>query len=114
MKYKAGALTFTLREAQHTDMKMTLVIDTDDPTGIDDAFRMISIMQQRRGHGRLSHSASPLTIAKIPLIKALRAFAKEQVSIHVTDDSEKINKVAGLKDAKLFAERMLDNQMKPF
>jgi|TARA_R110000824_G_scaffold320114_1_gene507066 hypothetical protein len=95
-------------------MKMTLVIDTDDPTGVDDAFKMICIMQHRRGSTSLGHHVSSLTIAKIPLIKALRAFAKEQASIHITSDSEKIRKVAGLKDAKLFAERMLDDQTKPF
>jgi len=93
-------------------MKMTLVIDTDDPSGIDDAFKMVSIMRQRHSRTFVSH-INPLTISKIPLIKALRIFVKEQVKNHVTDDNEKVSKAASLRDAKVFAEKMFDDETKP-
>jgi hypothetical protein len=113
MRWRAGVLTFTSSDAQRTNMKMTLVIDTDDPSGINDAFKMVSIMRQRHSHHHVSH-VSPLTISKIPLIKALRMFVKEQVKNHVTDDNAKISKAASLRDAKVFAEKMFDDDAKPF
>ena len=83
-------------------MKMTLVIDTDDRDGIDDAFKMISIMKQRRA-ATAESGAHTLTISKIPLIKALRAFVREQTTTRTGEDVE------SLRDAKLFAERLIAN-----
>jgi len=88
-------------------MKMTLVIDTDDASGIDDAFKMVSIMKQRRGTNRYVGS-TPLTIGKIALIKALRSFAKEQAK----RDLEEPKTAGNLREAKLFAERLIANDGK--
>ena len=84
-------------------MKMTLVIDTDDRDGIDDAFKMISVMKQRHVGAAAIPGAHTLTISKIPLIKALRAFVREQTTTRTGEDVE------SLRDAKLFAERLIAN-----
>ena len=90
-------------------MKMTLVIDTDDASGIEDAFKMVSIMKERRGENRHHAGLGGLTIGKIALIKALRAFAKEQAKRDLEDPSRT---VGNLRDAKLFAERLIANDGK--
>jgi len=56
-------------------MKMTIVIDTDDSTGIRDAYKIVAHFHKRVDTGSLS--GREVRYGKIGLIKMLRAFARQ-------------------------------------
>ncbi len=57
-------------------MKMTIILDTDDPQGLRDALEIATILN--RNHGTLDGAYNAkATIGKIALIKMVRDVARE-------------------------------------
>ena len=57
-------------------MKMTIILDTDDPQGLRDALEIATILN--RNHGTLGGAYNvKATIGKIALIKMVRDVARE-------------------------------------
>ena len=91
-------------------MKMTLVIDTDDREGINDALKMVRIMHKKYSGNATYHKES---FGKIEFIKLLRKFMKESVE-HMKNDEDgqvkDINDLANLRNAKRFADRIFTGE----
>ena len=86
-------------------MKMTIVIDSDDREGINDALKMVRILHTKYSGNATYHKES---FGKIEFIKLLRKFMKESVEHMKNDDSgqvKDINDMANLRNAKRFADR---------
>jgi len=85
-------------------MKMTIVIDTDDPQGVTDAYKIARFMNAKHGSGRHGHTE---TYSKIGFIKVLRQYMKESLR-HLNDaDSDRVKSIddlTNLRNAKLFAD----------
>jgi hypothetical protein len=65
-------------------MKMTIVIDSDDREGINDALKMVRIMHTKYSGNATYHKES---FGKIEFIKLLRKFMKESVD-HLRDEDD--------------------------
>ena len=80
-------------------MKMTIVIDTDDPAGIRDAFKIASMFYMRYHNAReISSYTKPLKFGKIGLIKLVREYAKESEALAITGRSHEISSLRRAKD----------------
>ena len=91
-------------------MKMTIVIDSDDREGINDALKMVRIMHTKYSGNATYHKES---FGKIEFIKLLRKFMKESVEHMKNDDSgqvKDINDMANLRNAKRFADRIFTGE----
>ena len=87
-------------------MKMTLVVDTDDREGINDALKMIRIMQEKYSSNVTYHKES---FGKIEFIKLLRKYMKESVACLKSEDDDQVRDIddmANLRNAKRFADRI--------
>ena len=87
-------------------MKMTIVIDSDDREGINDALKMVRIMHQKYSGNATAHKES---FGKIEFIKTLRKFMRESVKHLQDEDSgqvKDIDDLANLRNAKRFADRI--------
>lgn len=58
-------------------MKLTIVVDTEDPRGVEDSFKIVSHFHKRYVSG--SYSGTQVSYHKIAFIKMLRKFAKHAV-----------------------------------
>jgi len=91
-------------------MKMTIVIDSDDREGINDALKMVRIMHQKYSGNAATHKES---FGKIEFIKMLRKFMKESVN-HLNDEESNQIKDLGdmynLRNAKRFADRIFSGE----
>ena len=91
-------------------MKMTIVIDSDDREGINDALKMVRIMHQKYSGNATAHKES---FGKIEFIKLLRKFMKESVN-HLNDEESNqikdINDMYNLRNAKRFADRIFTGE----
>jgi|TARA_E500000331_G_C16930661_1_gene571832 hypothetical protein len=91
-------------------MKMTIVIDSDDREGINDALKMVRIMHQKYSGNVTYHKES---FGKIEFIKLLRKFMKESVN-HLNDEESNqindINDMYSLRNAKRFADRIFTGE----
>ena len=84
-------------------MKMTLVVDTDDPRGIRDAFKIIGHFHERVE--TMSTTGREVKYSKIHFIKVLRAFAREgKAAVDRGEDP------SGLKFTKKFADVIFDEK----
>ena len=91
-------------------MKMTLVIDTDDREGINDALKMVRIMHEKYAGNAAYHKES---FGKIEFIKLLRKFMRESVvCLKNEEDSQvkDIDDMANLRNAKRFADRIFSGE----
>ena len=91
-------------------MKMTIVIDSDDREGINDALKMVRILHTKYSGNATYHKES---FGKIEFIKMLRKFMKESVEHMKNDDSgqvKDINDMANLRNAKRFADRIFTGE----
>ena len=91
---------------------MTLVVDTDDPKGIDHAWEMIAILQKKAGR---NPSAIRYTkeFGKIEYIKALRKYVREQVSAFKDSDNDSVtdlDSMQSLRNTKQFADRIFNGE----
>ena len=91
-------------------MKMTIVIDSDDREGINDALKMVRIMHKKYSGNATAHKES---FGKIEFIKTLRKFMRESVR-HMQDDEDNqvkdIDDLANLRNAKRFADRIFTGE----
>ena len=85
-------------------MKMTIVIDTDDINGIEDAYKMVRIIYTK--YVGVPHGAGNRSFGKIQYIKLLRKFAKQAVEKYETDEDFDIKDIASLRFTKRFADRV--------
>ena len=87
-------------------MKMTIVIDSDDREGINDALKMVRIMHEKYVSTGSYHKES---FGKIEFIKMLRKIMKESVN-HLNDEESNqvkdIGDMYNLRNAKRFADRI--------
>jgi hypothetical protein len=91
-------------------MKMTLVVDTDDREGINDALKMIRIMNEKYAENVTYHKES---FGKIEFIKLLRKYMKESVACLKNEEDNQvkdINDMANLRNAKRFADRIFSGE----
>ena len=91
-------------------MKMTLVVDTDDREGINDALKMIRIMQEKYSGNVTYHKES---FGKIEFIKLLRKVMRESIEHMKNDESgqvKDIDDMANLRNAKRFADRIFTGE----
>ena len=91
-------------------MKMTLVVDTDDREGINDALKMIRIMQEKYSGNVTYHKES---FGKIEFIKLLRKYMRESIEHMKNDESgqvKDIDDMANLRNAKRFADRIFSGE----
>ena len=91
-------------------MKMTIVIDSDDREGINDALKMVRIMHQKYSGNATAHKES---FGKIEFIKTLRKFMRESVKHLQDEDSgqvKDIDDLANLRNAKRFADRIFTGE----
>ena len=61
-------------------MKMTIVLDTDDIQGLDDAYKVANMLHRRHVRGTTSvpvYGGKKAAFSKIALIKFIRNFARE-------------------------------------
>jgi hypothetical protein len=89
-------------------MKMTLVVDTDDPKGIDHAWEMIAVLQKKAGHnpGEIRYTKE---FGKIEYIKLLRKYVREQADALKDADNDSvadIKDMQSLRNTKQFADRV--------
>ena len=93
-------------------MKMTLVVDTDDPKGIDAAWEMIAVLQKKAGR---TVAPRPFTkeFGKIEYIKALRKYVREQVAAFKDPENTTVtdlDAMQSLRNTKTFADRIFNGE----
>ena len=91
-------------------MKMTIVIDSDDREGINDALQIVRIMHKKYSGNATYHKES---FGKIEFIKMLRKFMRESVD-HLKDEEDgqvkDLNDMTNLRNAKRFADRIFSGE----
>jgi len=85
-------------------MKMTIVIDSDDINGIEDAYKMVRILKTKyvgtdTGYGNVS-------FGKIEFIKMLRKFGRQAVENYKTDEDFELENISSLRYTKYFADKV--------
>ena len=93
-------------------MKMTLVVDTDDPKGIDAAWEMIAVLQKKAGR-TVTPRPFNKEFNKIEYIKALRKYTHEQVAAFKDPDNDTVNDIEDiyrLRNTKVFADRIFKGE----
>ena len=88
-------------------MKMTIVIDSDDINGIEDAYKMVRIMYTKyvgtRGYDQRS-------FGKIEFIKMLRKFGNEALLEYKSNEDFELEKISSLRFTKTFSDNIwMDN-----
>ena len=74
-------------------MKMTIVINSDDREGINDALKMVRIMEEKYSGNVTHHKES---FGKIEFIKMLRKYMRESVAHMKNEDSGQVKDVDDL------------------
>jgi len=91
-------------------MKMTIVIDSDDPEGIDAALKVTRMMHTKYvGHPNI-HKES---FGKIEFIKVLRKYMRESIGHLYDEHSDQVNDMddmTNLRNAKRFADRIWNGE----
>ena len=93
-------------------MKMTLVVDTDDPKGIDAAGEMVAILQRKAGHNVTPRPFNK-EFGKIEYIKGLRKYVREQLAALKDPDNGNVTDVddmQSLRNTKMFADRVFSGE----
>ncbi len=84
-------------------MKMTIVIDSDDINGLEDAYKMVRIMYTKyvgtRGYDKRS-------FGKIEFIKMLRKFGNEAMMNYKSDENFELEQISSLRFTKHFADNI--------
>lgn len=91
-------------------MKMTLVVDSDDRQGIDDALKMIRIMHEKYSGNVTHHKES---FGKIEFVKLLRKYMRESIDHMKNEDSGQVHDIddlPNLRNAKRFADRIFTGE----
>ena len=93
-------------------MKMTLVVDTDDPKGIDAAWEMVAILQKKVGHN-ITPRPFNKEFGKIEYIKSLRKYVREQVDALKDSNNDTVTDIEdmqSLRNTKYFADRIFNGE----
>jgi hypothetical protein len=85
-------------------MKMTIVIDSDDINGIEDAYKMVRIMYTK--YVSVGSYASKQSFGKIEFIKMLRKFGRIAVDSYQNDEDFDLEKISSLKFTKQYADQV--------
>ena len=91
-------------------MKMTIVIDSDDREGINDALKMVRIMHEKYSGNVTYHKES---FGKIEFIKLLRKYMKESVACLKNEEDNQVKSIddlPNLRNAKRFADRIFTGE----
>ena len=83
---------------------MTIVIDTEDINGIEDAYKMVRIIYMK--YAGITRHQNQCSFGKIEFIKMLRKFGKEAVTNYQTDESFELDAIASLRYTKYFADNV--------
>jgi hypothetical protein len=81
-------------------MKMTIVIDTTDPEGVKDAYKVASMFYKKHHNSSYGKTA---TFSKIAYIKMLRAFAREALKAEAAGEDP-----TGLRFTKHYADKIFN------
>lgn len=85
-------------------MKLTLVLDTSDPEGLKDAYKIAVMLAQKHTH--MGHAAGKPVFNKIALIKLIRQYGSECNKMYeAAKEDEEEPRFSGLKEAKTFVEK---------
>ena len=84
-------------------MKMTIVLDSDDINGIEDAYKMVRIMHTKYVGSLGAHKKS---FGKIEFIKMLRRFGKRAVENYKNDEDFELEAISSLRFTKDFADEV--------
>ena len=93
-------------------MKMTLVVDTDDPKGIDHAWEMIAVLQKKAGRNPTAIRYTK-EFGKIEYIKSLRKYVREQADALKDADNDTVGDIKdmqSLRNTKQFADRIFNGE----
>jgi len=85
-------------------MKMTIVIDSDDINGIEDAHKMTRLMYTK--YVRTGGGYGNVSFGKIEFIKMLRKFGREAVENYHTDEDFELENISSLRYTKYFADKV--------
>jgi len=91
-------------------MKMTIVLDSDDREGINDALKMVRIMHKKYSSNITAHKEE---FGKIEFIKLLRKYMRESIAHMRDEDSgqvQDIDDLPNLRNAKRFADRIFTGE----
>ena len=91
-------------------MKMTIVIDSDDREGINDALKMVRIMHKKYSGNATYHREE---FGKIEFIKMLRKYMKESVACLKNEEDNQVRDIddmSNLRNAKRFADRIFTGE----
>jgi hypothetical protein len=92
-------------------MKMTIVLDTTDPDGLEDAYKIARMLRQKH----VKHAAfgsGKVSFSKIALIKFIRLYGqrceKHLADCRISEMTEE-PRLSGLKDCALFVDAHWQN-----
>ena len=96
-------------------MKMTLVLDTDDPQGLDDAYKIALLLHKK--HVRTTFdpafAGKRAAFGKIALIKFIREFAREcEAQVASTKITGEDPALSTLRNTKRFVDARWDGLTK--
>ena len=89
---------------------MTIVIDSEDREGINDALKMVRIMHAKYSGNATVHKES---FGKIEFIKLLRKYMRESIQHMKSDESGQVRDIddlPNLRNAKRFADRIFTGE----
>jgi len=84
-------------------MKMTIVIDSDDISGIEDAYKMVRIVYDKYVRSDVS-PYNNRSFGKIEYIKKLRRFASEAIDKYENDEDFELKSMSSLRFTKQYAD----------
>ena len=91
-------------------MKMTIVLDSNDREGLNDALKMVRIMQAKYAGTATFHKES---FGKIEFIKLLRKYMRESLE-HMNNEEDNqvkdVKDLPNLRNAKRFADRIFTGE----
>lgn len=85
-------------------MKMTIVIDSDDINGIEDAYKMVRIMYTK--YVGATYGVGKQSFGKIEFIKMLRKFGRLAVENYQNDEDFELGAISSLRFTKTFADEV--------
>jgi hypothetical protein len=87
---------------------MTIVLDTTDPDGLEDAYR-IACMLRKKHLKRDAYAGAKVSFGRIALIKFVRAYARQcEKHLAACRISEEEPRLSGLKECKQFVDAHWD------
>lgn len=95
-------------------MKMTIVIDSEDLSGIEAAYEIASLMKKKYARPHYdNYVPAKESFSKIEYIKLLRKYVREQVEALNNPDNElvvHVDNMYSLRNTKKFADRIFNGE----